>query len=708
MRKVFQASALLAALVLVSVSSISAGNQQSYAKPTNVTASDTAEGHVLVTWNADGAPVHRVGWAHDADGRAASAAGDWLEAFHFVDTRRNADYTVKYLPDGQKYWFVVGATSQRFSPATWSDWTSLIMGGSPSVGQPTTGPTPVEEDGDLVADHLVVVLDPPSLQSMLDCEVTVSGLVNYRMSAEFLVDANRHTGEYEPMLATEWSLTPDGRTWNFKLRRGVRWHDNWGTFTARDVAHSMAYYTNPECWASYSDYFRTDPGSEVEIVNDYEVNMHMQRRPALDFIYWLSGYRGLPISSKAQWDQRCPNGAGDYGTAQGGEQLGYCKASRDAVYAKSARTGPYEYVNFDENRSVWDWRRVDYNHWRIRPDFGEITIHGIREPATRLAVLLAGQGHVGHLGRALLVDAVGGGLEALDSSKSADTTFAIFGGMYFSTGSKGVPMDVSAAEQAAIRDSYDIAAARDEMMPWNAPGPNGRKVRMAMNKAIDREAINEVIFYGFGGRQWVAALSPDFPVGYHRKWEADWQELYGYDPERARELLTEAGYPDGFAVQIPVYSLSGVPEMPDVMQAIAAFWADIGIEPSMSPVEFSAWRNQYRGLNTDCCIYPLRGPSAPIDTSAHFYYSAERFSRAYTSDDIQENKNLALRATNASRATALWQNVADEIFYEVGTIPGWTLSAHAVVDPDIVDEYSFLGPNHGTYIYLEYVKGVRK
>ena len=195
MRKVFQASALLAALVLVSVSSISAGNQQSYAKPTTVTASATAEGHVLVTWNADGAPVHRVGWAHDTDGRAASAAGDWLEAFHFVDTRRNADYTVKYLPDGQKYWFVVGAARQRFSPATWSDWTSLITGGSPIVGQPTTGPTPVEEDGDRVADHLVVVLDPPPLQAMLDCEVTDSGLVNYRMSAEFLVDANRHTGE---------------------------------------------------------------------------------------------------------------------------------------------------------------------------------------------------------------------------------------------------------------------------------------------------------------------------------------------------------------------------------------------------------------------------------------------------------------------------------------------------------------------------------
>ncbi len=577
-----------------------------------------------------------------------------------------------------------------------------------SVLQATPRPTLAPQtEGELVTNRLIAVLDPPSLESMLDCEVTGSGVVNYRMSSEFMVDAGRFDGSYEPMLSTEWSISPDGRMWNFKLRQGVQWHDDWGEFTAKDVKHSLGYYTNPECRASYSDYFRSDPGSEVEIVNDYEVNIHMQRRPAVDFLYWFSGYRGVPISSAAQWNQDCPNGEADFGATEAGDPLGYCKASRDAVYAKSARTGPYEFVSFSEGVG-WEWEKVDYDHWRVDSDFQEIEIKDVREPATRLAIMQAREGHIAAINRALLQDAIDDGLEVFDSSVTAQTSFAIFGGMYFATGSKGVPTDVSTEAQAEIRDSYDIVAARDEMMPWNDPGPSGKLVRMAMNKALDRDQINEAIFKGAGGKQWVATLVPDFPAGYHEKWEADWEELYGYDPERARELLIEAGYPEGFSFRIPVFPLSGVPEQPDLMEAMAKFWTVIGLDPKLDPIEFSNWRNEYRGLNTDCCIYPFRGPAAPIDTRVHFYFSAERFFRAHTSDDIQENKNKALRALNEADATTDWQKVSDEIFYEAATIPGWTLPVSAVVDPDVVAEYIFLGPNNGNYVYLEYVKGIRE
>ena len=68
--------------------------------------------------------------------------------------------------------------------------------------------------------------------------------------------------------------------------------------------------------------------------------------------------------------------------------------------------------------------------------------------------------------------------------------------MYFATGAKGVPTDLSTEQQAEIRASYDIVAARDEKMPWNEPGESGRLVRMAMNKAIDRDQINNAIFKG--------------------------------------------------------------------------------------------------------------------------------------------------------------------------------------------------------------------
>ncbi|MXZ92829.1 MAG: ABC transporter substrate-binding protein [Chloroflexi bacterium] len=577
-----------------------------------------------------------------------------------------------------------------------------------SVLQATPRPTLAPQtEGELVTNRLIAVLDPPSLESMLDCEVTGSGVVNYRMSAEFMVDAGRFDGSYEPMLATEWAITPDGRTWNFKLRQGVRWHDDWGEFTAQDVKHSLAYYTNPECRASYSDYFRNDPGSDVEIVNDYEVNIHMQKRPAVDFLYWFSGYRGVPISSKAQWDQACPGGEAEYNDPETGEPVGYCKASRDAVYEKSARTGPYEYVSFEEGVG-WEWQRVDYDHWRVDADFEEIEIKDVREPATRLAIMQAREGHIAAINRALLQDAIDDGLEVFDSSVTAQTTFAIFGGMYFATGEKGIDPNASAENQAADREAYNIVAARDEMHPWNDPGESGKLVRMAMNKALDRDQINDAIFKGAGGRQWVATLVPDFAAGYNPAWEDSWDELYGYDPDKARELLAEAGYPNGFSFRIPVFPLSGVPEMPDMMEAMAKFWTEIGLDPSLDPIEFSNWRNEYRGLNTDCCVYPFRGPAAPIDTRVHFYFSAERFFRAYSSDDIQENKNKALRALNEADATADWQKVSDEIFYNAGTIPGWTLPVSAVVDPDVVAEYIFLGPNNGNYVYLEHVKGVRE
>ena len=78
-----------------------------------------------------------------------------------------------------------------------------------SVLQATPRPTLApQSEGELVTDRLIAVLDPPSLESMLDCEVTGAGVVNYRMSAEFMVDAGRFDGAYEPMLATEWSISP--------------------------------------------------------------------------------------------------------------------------------------------------------------------------------------------------------------------------------------------------------------------------------------------------------------------------------------------------------------------------------------------------------------------------------------------------------------------------------------------------------------------
>ena len=298
---------------------------------------------------------------------------------------------------------------------------------------------------------------------------------------------------------------------------------------------------------------------------------------------------------------------------------------------------------------------------------------------------MAREGNIGAVPRALNQEALDGGLDIVDASVEALTTFILFGGAYY---------------DKSVEAAYDP-------MPWALRGEVGKKVRMAMNKALDRDKINEAIFDGQGSKQWVATLHPSFD-GYFPAWDAKWEELYGYDPERAKELLTEAGFPNGFEVREKLFTLSSVPEQPDFMEAAAGMWEAIGLSPKLEEVEFSRWREKYRGLETQCCVYPFRGPAAPIATRVHFYFSPERFFRDAVTDTITANKNKALGTTDSAEAAKLWKAVADELYFEVHTMPLFTLPVQAIIDPEIIADYVFLGPPGGSYNNFENIKGVRK
>ena len=148
MSRTLKVAGTITLLLLLAAFVMAAANAQTHPKPANVTAANTADGHVLVSWTDDAAPVHRVGWTHDADFRAANAAGDWLEAFHFADTTRNTDYTIKYLPRGQQYWFIVGAANERFAGATWSEWASLTTTDDSTAGSESGQGTAASCSGD--------------------------------------------------------------------------------------------------------------------------------------------------------------------------------------------------------------------------------------------------------------------------------------------------------------------------------------------------------------------------------------------------------------------------------------------------------------------------------------------------------------------------------------------------------------------------------
>jgi ABC-type transport system substrate-binding protein len=87
-----------------------------------------------------------------------------------------------------------------------------------------------------------------------------SGQLDKRPALEYLIGIDRHTGAYIPELAEKWEMAPDAKSWTITLRKGVKFHDNWGEFSARDVRHSIFLITQPESVQSDAPIWRSMMG----------------------------------------------------------------------------------------------------------------------------------------------------------------------------------------------------------------------------------------------------------------------------------------------------------------------------------------------------------------------------------------------------------------------------------------------------------------
>ena len=116
------------------------------------------------------------------------------------------------------------------------------------------------------------------------------------------------------------------------------------------------------------------------------------------------------------------------------------------------------------------------------------------------------------------------------------------------------------------------------------------RVRHAMQLALDLETINNTFFGGLGDTTPMGFAGPA-TIGFHtpfEEWPEDVKENYEYDPERAKQLLAEAGYPNGFKTKLmidPAYGGSNL----DHTQLAATYWADIGVDVELDLVEGAVW-----------------------------------------------------------------------------------------------------------------------
>jgi peptide/nickel transport system substrate-binding protein len=149
------------------------------------------------------------------------------------------------------------------------------------------------------------------------------------------------------------------------------------------------------------------------------------------------------------------------------------------------------------------------------------------------------------------------------------------------------------------------------------------------------------------------------PPGWNPQWLAQYEQHYAYDPQRAKTLLAEAGYPNGFKA---TYILTPRPELPELMQVgevIANYWREIGVDVKLEEREFVWWRErllkeQLHGLAwTDATVrFEDRDIMRLMYYSkgvAHFFESAfvdQKYDQFITTADPQEQDQLLREAGN--------------------------------------------------------------
>ena len=540
-------------------------------------------------------------------------------------------------------------------------------GGQPSGGQsPTATPLPVTASTGPVeakVDRLVIAFTQPTHETNIPWFGARTMLSQFSPMTETLIDLAPATGEYTANLSTDWEMSPDGKNWTLNLREGVPFHFGFGEFTAKDVVHSRALMGQDDGVNTLNSVWR-ETVDTVEVVDDHQVVFRLTTsEPDLDFALSIGG--DLMMLSKDHWDQE----------------------GQDGLEQRVVGTGAYQYLEREVGQSIL-FERASDEHWRVgRGDFNEIQQVFAPEAATRLAMLLAEEAHVAALPRDGLGQAADNGMRIINSGIGGLHTMFLFGGLFYITGDE----------------------AYNPSIPWAAPGEKGRLVRQALNKAINRDEINEFIFKGGGAPYRVVDYHPTMP-GWNPEWDERWEEEYGFDPDKSRELLTQAGYPDGFKMKIyGGHTMPGVPEMPDMAEAMSIYFTQIGVDVEIVSVEFSVVRNQLRNKLDHEFLYPMRSSRRPLQQQirVHNLPAPLGAGHFYESDLIVDKYDELTRTLDPVERDRIFREIGDHKFNNFASMPLHWLYHQIAVNPEIVAEYNFPGTAGWNFSHLETIKAVR-
>ena len=393
-----------------------------------------------------------------------------------------------------------------------------FLGGSLALGGGLAGL-------DLAGAHLVSAQTPKSGGTLVAAaEIDPIGLDPHNSSNFSSAQAYDHIYEsltsYDektnivPCLATTWEITNGGKTYVFKLRPNVKFH-NGQTMTAEDVKYSIERVLDPKTASPWISWLKAI--KEIKVIDPLTIQMDLDA-PYPGLLGSFAGMRASGIIPKGL-------------------------AERENLKIKAIGTGPFKLVEYVPQDHITYARNPDY--WdKPLPYLDGVIFKILTEENARLAALRAGQVQYAYL-----------------SAQGAAQL----------EGSSGIT--VSKSPYAWVVLHY-INVSQKPL--------SDARVRRAMRMAVDTNEVIQKAVYG------AAVPSGPIPTGYG-DWSLDPKTLPFLTPdiEGAKKLLAEAGYPNGFKVEIkcsPQY-----PEFVATTLVAQQAFKKIGIDATVTQMEWGAF-----------------------------------------------------------------------------------------------------------------------
>jgi len=321
-------------------------------------------------------------------------------------------------------------------------------------------------------------------------------------------------------LAESWKESPDGKVYEFKLRRGLKFH-NGDPVTAEDVKFSFERYKGAGAREFQARV------QQVEVVDPLTVRFHL-KQPWPDF---MTFYGTTATAAGIVVPKRYLTQVGD-----------------EAFLKHPIGAGPYKFVSHRPGVEVVLEAYPGY--WRHAPHVKRLILKSVSDQDTRLAMLKTGEIDIG---------------VAHDGPQAEEIK-------------RDPRLRLVPSKHASIF-WIEFPEQWDPKSPWH-----DKRLRLAVNHALNRQQINEAACVG---------LCPPAGVIVPRVMEFALQvEPPAYDPEKAKKLLAEAGYPNG----LDAGEFVPIPGFGTVAESSVNYLGAVGIRLRIRPMEraafYAAWREK--------------------------------------------------------------------------------------------------------------------